>query len=104
MVKESYTELVIRMDEKLKNIVETLETTLIENKIGHGTIIDSIKELTLHVNHENEKMSNRITLLEDQHRLEEGKKKGQVFIYKVVIAILTTSSILLSILAHFGVI
>lgn len=65
--KETVRELLARLDERVKGIGEV-------NKTEHKQIMDSIvancneiKELRIHVNHENEKMNERMNTLEDSN-------------------------------------
>ena len=93
--KESYTELVIRMDENLKGIVKTLERSMLENGASHLEIINSIKELTLHVNHENEMMSARIKYLEATQLKEKAEDDERKKMFKIGI---TALGVVLSVL------
>jgi hypothetical protein len=56
--KESYTEVLIRLDQRFKDFIQ-------ENGEQHKEIVSDIKDLCLHVNHEVEVMSCRVKSLED---------------------------------------
>jgi len=85
-LKESYTATLARIDEKLKNVVEKVDT-LIE-----------------HVNHQNELICGRLTALEDINKVEAGKKKGEVLVYRCVVAALGILSTVLIILGYLGLV
>jgi hypothetical protein len=68
---ESYTAVVIRVEEGLKNLKET-------NFTAHAEIIDNIKDLKVHVNDELNKFDIRVKKCEDSD-------KTIAIVYKIVI-------------------
>jgi hypothetical protein len=56
-MKETIQELIVRIDERLNNL-------LISNDKEHKELAESIRDLILHVNHENELMDCRVKAIE----------------------------------------
>lgn len=67
--KESYTDVLVRLDQRLKDFIG-------ENKGQHMEIITDIKELTSHVNHEIEAICIRIQSLEDSRTGQDAINKN----------------------------
>ena len=89
-MRESYTSIVARIDESLKNLKET-------NLASHTEIIANMRDLKHHVNEELEKFDIRVKKCEDNDKTE-------AVIYKVVITILGVALTIVSILGHFKLI
>lgn len=106
-MKESYTSVLARIDEKLKNFLEN-------NSRDHADIRNDVKELKLNVNDENKLICARIKVLEDAKLVNDAEKKvlktkSSIKIsskqIKVTIASIATAIIsILAYLASIGVI
>lgn len=102
--KESYTETVARIDERLRGFTEL-------NTEQHKEIIKKIegnrKEIDIlctHVNDENCKMNNRVTKLENKQIEADSRYKTRLQIYKSLSAILAVTLSILGILKGLGII
>ena len=89
-MRESYTSIVARIDECLKNLKE-------DNAQDHKDIKGSIVDLKNHVNDELQKFDLRVKKCEDNDKTE-------AVIYKVVITILGVALTVVSILGYFKLI
>lgn len=98
----SYTEVVIRMDERLKGIVETLKEALEQNEVIKREFSAGLKELTLHVNFSDDSLAARVGALEKASDEEKAEKKGALFVYKVAVALMGTTLTILGILKALG--
>lgn len=98
----SYTEVVIRMDERLKGIVDTLKEMLEQNDVIKREFTTGIKELTLHVNFEDNLLAARVGALEKASVEEKAEKKGALFVYKVAVALMGAMLTILGILKFFN--
>ena len=90
MAKETYTATVIRLDERLSNL-------MVSNGTQHKEIVESIKDLKVHVNDELNKFDIRVKKCEDSDKTE-------AIIYKAAIILLSIAVAITSILGHFGLI
>ena len=94
-LKETYKEMVVQMNKKLDKIVKQLENAILEDKEARSETLVAVKELSVHVNHENGLMDTRIKYLEkceaDKVILEKRNKKniklGKIGVGVFVIAI-----------------
>lgn len=89
----SYTETLVRLDERVKTISENI-----------GEIRDSIKSLCVHVNDENEKMDKRITKLEINNVKANTERKTLRLVTSALLAIFTLTFTILGILTYIKVI
>lgn len=100
-----------KIEERVENMIERIDDNRLQNDKEHKDIFSAVKQLTIHVNHENELMqaeikknkeeaNKRICDIEDQHQNEKAEKKGQEKIYKAVSAVLGTIITVMTIL-HF---
>lgn len=89
----SYTETLVRLDERVKTISENI-----------GEIRDSIKSLCVHVNDENEKMDKRITKLEINNVKVNTERKTLRLVTSALLAIFTLTFTILGILTYIKVI
>ena len=86
-MRESYTAIVVRIDEALKNLKES-------NSEEHKELKESFRDLKTHVNDELEKFDARVKKCEDNDKTEG-------IIYKSAIVVLTVLVAITSILGHF---
>jgi hypothetical protein len=92
-VKETVNTKLARIEENLKNLIDT-------NTTSHKEIITQIKDLCSHVNDENNKMNIRVKSLEDTRIENEASKKGELKAYKIATAGLTIGLTILSIIYY----
>ena len=95
--KETYRDVVIRVDQSLKDLKES-------NESQHKEIITNVKELCAHVNHENDLMSARISKLEIEEIKAKTERKTIKIISAVTIGVLTIISITLDVLYSLHII
>ena len=89
-MKESYTSIVARIDESLKNLKET-------NLASHTEIIANMRDLKHHVNEELEKFDTRVKKCEDNDKTEGIIYKSAIVVLSILVAVTT-------ILGHFKLI
>jgi len=100
MGKESYTATLIRIDERLRNFIESnseQHKEIIVKIVGNRT---EINNLSKHVNDENKTMDARISKLENRSIADYNKYKGRIQLFKwvsialsVIVACLTITQI-----------
>ena len=96
-LRETVATKLARIEERLENLTET-------NNSKHNEILDSVKNLCSHVNHENDLMDTRIISLETTRTENIAQKKGALTVWKVSTAILALSTAILTIAKIFGLI
>lgn len=96
-MKESYKDVLVRLDERLKNLIES-------NEDQHKEIIDSVNKLCSHVNDENQKMDKRISKLEDSEIVAKATTRTLKYVVGFLVGAIGLISTVLGILGYLGVI
>lgn len=91
MKKISYSDLVARLDERVKNLME-------QNKEDHNEIIKSIEELAKHVNHKNTEQDSRLKCLEDKEFERKVTSKTLAKISATIITIISVGSLIVKLI------
>jgi len=103
-INETYTETVVRMDEKLKGIVDSLKNAILENGNIRKEYLEGIHELTIHVNYEDCVLQARVKVLENGVNNSRSERKGALAVYRFFIAFLSAVVIVLTILKLLNII
>ena len=95
MKKISYSDLVARLDERVKNLME-------QNKEDHIEILKTIEDLSNHVNHKGEERDARLKCLEDKDLERKVTNKTLAKIGAMVVATVTFCMAIIKLIMGVG--